>query len=226
MKKLSKEELDLALDKMKDLRGEDAYGDGDEMLGIFASCYEVCLPPFFLWDRAAGGHMCIGCGRPFGVNADGLDSAYTNCTEVCKQDFEDIMEAFETCKRAGYDAEIEMRCSECVEERGFDPMAFKFRAPGEEKYTVSYPHMESNIERYRLLDELPSDKHFFPWQYSVAASFVTDLYAKGGNTTPEEACRAWLHTVSWGKRYDGLCWNDAYRAIEGILGLSLGGPPQ
>jgi hypothetical protein len=101
--------------------------------------------------------------------------------------------------------------------------------------------MRSNDPIWHKDLERPSKKHFFPWQYDIVASFMTELAEKDrpvgleglidlpvpakstgkGDLKPDETCREWLTYIRNCDIYYEKPWKNVYEAIEGILGMSL-----
>jgi len=230
MKKLSEDELNLALDSLKKLRSEKQRQR--KTISVLACCYAPACPAYYSWEQLPYEFICPNCGKHFGKNVGEksrhkcrVDGNKTSGFDVKTWEFESIMGDYEKCKEAGYDIELDVHCLECIKTHSLPPMALRFRAPGKKEYTISYPQLEFYDENSQYMEQEDnpkrlSDKHFFPGQYSIAVSFITDLSVDVEDAAREEVFREWLD-----REVDGSCggktWTYVFNAFEGILGLSL-----
>jgi len=225
MEKVSKEKLDLALDSLKKQRTED-----EETLHIsrMACCYRPSVPPVCRWDDIPGEHICAKCGKTFGdpekkeedmrfrINKDNGDDT----VEVWG--VKNVLKAYRSCKKSGYDVELDMHCSECVKKYDLELAVFKFRAPGENNYVVSFPLLRSG---YCIKEERSSRKRFRPWQYKVVADFLTRSVKK--TASRNDMWRGWIGDLVETVYECGFNpWTHVENSVKGILGISLKRPKQ
>lgn len=233
MNKLSKDEINQALDSLVRSRKEKQLKE--TIRYMVADCYLSVGPRYYPWNHVPREHICSNCGKHFGEGTEkkerlwaGGRSDETHDSEVNKSDFAEILETYEDCKAAGYDVDLMMHCAECIEKYGLVPLMFRFRITDEEEYTVSYPQLEfyhkSNPQPMRWGKEKRlSEKHFFPWQYSIAISFLTELATERNNMLFDMKCREWVDEKIDRRECENEPWTCVYEAIEGILGLSIKG---
>lgn len=235
MGRLSKDELDLALRSLKGLQKEKPH-DG-EISPILAMCYSTGLPNYYTWEQIPKEFVCPTCGKRFGkrLSKENRDLETGRFFEghgkgVDKWDFDTLLEAYESCKNAGCDVELELHCLDCVTVHNLTPATFRFRLPDKDECAVSFPQLEFDKENSRFnRGESPkrqSGTHFFPWQYLLVASLMNDLASRRNNMRIEEKCREWFDGLTKKRLYEERQWTDVYSAIDGILGLSLGDPPE
>ena len=220
LERMSREELNRALDSLKSVRGERPYqGSLPDRL---AMCYDPASPSYYKWEDMPGKHICPNCGKQFGKGkiAEGErrwkdDKLERYDGDICKWDLYNLVDICDEFCQAGYIVEMEMHCSECIE-RGSVPIVFKLRTSEDDDCVISYPHVESSEKRFSREDheELPK-KCFFPWQYEVALLFATDTDLGKGT---KRSCREWLNSLRDSDRYYERPWNMVHDAIEGILG--------
>ncbi|MCL2862565.1 MAG: hypothetical protein FWE54_00460 [Methanimicrococcus sp.] len=232
MEKLSRDKLDIALDSLKKLRKESAYRGHipDKM----ACCYGPIFSAQYRINHVPGEYVCPNCGKCFGSGRikDAVTDEQKFQISVSKMDFDEIFNAYNKCIKVGFDVVLELQCSECrlkefepfsakrfLEEYELVSAVFRFRGSEEEEYTVSYPQMRS--EDLGEDKALSSEKHFYPWQYTLAIAFLTDVIAIENGTKPDEACRKWLDNIANSILYEGKPWSIVDESIKGILGLSL-----
>jgi len=135
-----------------------------------------------------------------------------------------MSEAYNECKKAGYDVKFELHCFECyiecyMKKRKLPSAVFRFR-DSEEEYTVSYPLIKGEDFFGGDEDQL-TEKHFYPWQYTLAVGFLKEVVACENSTNVDEACRQWLDDIAESIEYEGNPWSIVDKSIKGILGLSL-----
>jgi len=216
------EKLDLALDSLRKQKIED--GETGRWYCMIAECYIGPAPPLCPWDRIPGEHICAKCGKAFGdpekkegdmrfrINEDDCDMI------VEEYDIRDILKVYKTCKRTGYDVELDLYCSECVKKYDLELAAFRFRAPDENDEVVSFPI----LLWFHSEEKQSSDKHFYPWQYKVVAEFLTRSVKE--TTDRKDMWRRWTNRITE-TTYE--CESDPWKPLEeivkGILGLSFCG---
>ena len=214
--KQSREELNSALDSLKEVRKKKS--SEEDLLRIVADCYSPMLPPCYVWDKLPGKYICPECGKQFGKDAGKGKRTGKNGGRVSKWDFDALKHVCEQFNKAGYYAEMEPHCSECIQKHGLPQIVFKLRADENEEYVISYPHLKSPEDGFRNDEEELPKKCFFPWQYEVALQFATDSNLKQGGGS-EMSCREWLDSLyNNHKHYHREPQNMIYDAIEGILG--------
>jgi DNA-directed RNA polymerase subunit RPC12/RpoP len=221
MEKISREQLDLALDSLRTQRTDDREIG---RLYPMAFCYVGCPPPVCRWERIPGDHICAKCGKIFGAS-EKIAERYARVRwsndglRVDPRDVEEVLKAYRSCRKAGYDVEMDMHCSKCAKEYDLELAVFKFRAPGENDHVISFPLFRSGIW---FGMERPSDKHFYSWQYTVITKFLTGAVKE---TSDQE--HMWHRWVSHMAKTIHLCksdpWESVEESIEGILGLSFKG---
>jgi hypothetical protein len=219
MEKISREKLDLALDSLRKQKIEDGE-TGHYYAEAF--CYTGPRPPVCRWDRIPGEHICAKCGKTFGDPEktdwwlrDTADEDKGG-TRVREWDVEEVLKAYRSCRKAGYDAELDMHCSECVKKHHLEKAVFKFRAPGENEYIVSFPVFRS--ESYSVRKK-PSGKHFHSWQYALVAKFLIRSMKK---TDQKDMWRRWMdHLAESFFDFGSKPWEFTEESIKGILGLSF-----
>ena len=235
MKKLSREQLNKALDKLKELRQEEEYSG--VLMQRFAMCYMPAPRCLYDWDKLPGSHTCPICGRHFGEEVakrnkmGGFKFGGKNDTEkayygaynvnVDTWDFDTIHNAYLEAKELGYDASLVLICEDCIITKEFPPIIFKFRASESVDYTVSYPQIGG------VVGDINKDEGrtcFFPYEYGTAISFLKEVLEEVKNerdASLDETCRKWLNKFAGGTTYAGRPWKIIFEALDGILGLSL-----
>jgi len=225
MEKLSRKKLDLALDSLRELRKEEAYSGN--FYNYFATCYDPGFQAFYRWVHVPGKYVCPKCGKRFGSDTENGTNAHEICARsngtIIMSDFDETIEAYKTCIKEGYDVEFELHCCDCVKEYDYHPAVFRFRAFGEKEYTVSYPQIQFNSWSYRKEKRL-SEKHFYPWQYTLAVGFLTKAMSDEMSTNTDETCRKWLNSLTKELMHESEAWSVVDESIKGILGLSLERP--
>ena len=220
--------MDLALDSLRKLREEETYS-GD-FYNCFADCYASGFQAFYLWAHVPGKYVCPKCGKCFGSDTENGTNTHETIAEsndtITKSDFDEIIETYKTCIKEGYDVEFELHCCHCVKEYDLPLSLFRFRASGEKEYTVSYPQIQFNSFSYRYYrnEKQLSEKHFYPWQYTIAVGFLTKAISDEMSTNNDEKCRKWLDSLTKKLMYESEAWSVVDESIKGILGLSLERP--
>lgn len=235
MKKWSREQLNEALDKLKELRKEEAYS------GVlpyrFAMCYLPAPRYFYDWDRLPGSYTCPVCGHPFGRKEakgkkirdfdlggedDNEETAYYPYkVQVETWDFDTVRRAYLEARELGYDASLLIFCAECITKKQFPPIIFKFRASENTDYTISYPQIgdiDGNSKKGA------SRTLFLPHEYATAISFLKEIVQEANiehNISLDQTCRTWLNKFAWEITYEGRPWSTIMEALNGILGLSV-----
>ena len=222
MERMSREELNKALDSLKKVFEEESYqGDFPRR---FACCYSPMSPTYYKWDDMPGEHICPKCGKQFGKGkiAEGErrwkdDKFERHDGDICKWDLYNLVDICREFYKAGYIIEMEMHCSECIEQ-GSVPILFKLRTSEDDDGVISYPHVEPSKNRLSQKNEELPEKCFFPWQYDIALRFATDPELGKGT---KESCREWLDRLRNGRAhyYEGRPWKMVHDTIEGILGI-------
>jgi len=223
MEKVSREMLDLALDSLKRQKTDD--GKTGSWYTI-ADCYASCLPQVCRWDDIPGEHICAKCGKTFGTPEKTERRMFAvidkDAGDMTAQewDVKEVLKAYRSCKKAGYDVELDMHCSKCAKAHDLEPAVFRFRAPGENDHVISFPLFRSGIW---FGMERPSDKHFYSWQYMMVADFLTRSLKK--TTGQKDMWRRWMDHMA-GSIYDfgSDPWEFVEGSLEGILGLSFKEP--
>jgi len=219
MEKISREQLDLALDSLIDQRIEEK---GTLRISM-ACCYFPAGPPICRWDDIPGKHICAKCGNTFGdPEKKGEDVRFGTDTDdgditVEEWDVEEVLKAYRSCRKAGYDVELDVHCSKCVKGYGLELAVFRFRAPGKDHYAVSFPLFRSG---FYPREKRPSDKHFHSWQYALVADFLTRSVKKTADRK-DTWCR-WMDRMAEIIDERGSDpWVPVGESIKGILGISL-----
>jgi hypothetical protein len=223
MEKVSREKLDVALNSLREQRTEDGK---TTRIGRMACCYRPSVPPVCRWDRIPGEHICAKCEKTFGdpekkegtvrsrINEDRGDDT------VEEWDIEEVLKAYRSCGKAGYDVELDMHCSECVKKYNLELAVFRFRAPGENDQVISFPVLRSGLLRR---DKRSSGKHFRPWQYTIVADFLTKSVKK--TAYRKDVWREWVRDIVETIYECGFNpWVHVGESIKGILGISLEEP--
>jgi len=241
MKKLTREELDSAIDSLRKLRTEKSFTGS--LPDCLAMCYSPAPTEYYIWDHLPLKYTCPKCRKNFGSV---IEHEYTTTDDpehlrMISWDFDDIYKAYEKMKDAGYDVELDIYCSKCVEENKIAPLAFRLRVQGAKEYAVSYPVIRSGSHLWSSETEQQPEKHFYSWQYDIVASFLTELTlkekpdrrgimrsppagsksARKGDSKSDKQCRDWLKYIRDCDVYYEKPWKMVYEAIEGILGKPI-----
>ncbi|MDR3216848.1 MAG: hypothetical protein LBT55_05475 [Clostridiaceae bacterium] len=185
MKKMSKKELDKALDAIKELRKEKAFGG--TLPYHHAMCYSMRMPSYSKWDKIPGKYVCKCCGGAFGrgdkANQESIQQRYGNFIDkegflvISDSTVEEMIHNIKTCRDAGFDAKLDFHCSDCIRDKQLPPMVFRFRASKQNDYTVSYPDIfGESFEKDKMIIGRRAAVRIFPlWQYNICGGFLSSL---------------------------------------------------
>lgn len=148
MEKLTKEQIDARLAKLRESRLEDETYT--VVRSAMAMCYSI-EPPW----KVSEIRQCNICGKDF-------EASWIRGESISPETAEDIATQF---RFAGMDAQFCCHCPECVQKYGAAPYEMHIKSKDEQEWHVSLP----DAYVYRSED----DRYTSPFEYELALRFLT-----------------------------------------------------
>ncbi|MCL2555639.1 MAG: hypothetical protein FWE03_01290 [Firmicutes bacterium] len=225
LRKLTRDELNEALAALKKLRNEEPYSG--ELPTHNAMCYSTSMPTHYEWDKIPMQIVCATCGKKFGDKKAVAKHSRDYDKEtlyIDKWDYRSFVRIFRELDALCYQAKMDFNCTECVKNKNIPLVLYHVKMQEDSQAKTSSPSINSK-------------KGFEIWQYNKVTDCLTNIIGKAWliNYSKKEQdeyknldvggkIKFWLEEVrgSIGD-HEGEEWNKIYDAIEGILGVKIGG---